>query len=575
MGLLGSLVIVTLICFAGLFVTFGTLTFIFNNDQNAEIDRLKATDVETTLLLEELNATVFEEIQTLNETLCQKIMDGDALLQEQILNISLGELNITFDDLINGPAGGDLTGNYPNPTLVTTAVTPSSYGSATQSGTFTVDSKGRLTAASNILITGTTPGGSAGGDLTGTYPNPTLVATAVTPGSYGNSTSIPIFTVDSKGRLTSASIVSIALDAPSGPAGGDLTGFYPDPTLGTTTVTPGAYGSATQSGTFTVDSKGRLTAASSVTITGTTPGGSAGGDLTGTYPNPTLVATAVTPGSYGNSTYVGTFTVDSKGRLTAASSVLITGAAPSGAAGGDLTGTFPNPTLVTTAVTPGSYGSATQSGTFTVDSKGRLTAASSVTITGTTPGGSAGGDLTGTYPNPTLVATAVTPGSYGSSTLIPTFTVDSKGRLTAASTVAINGPHTTSVPLSQTELTTLFSVGKIILPTPGVGAFYVIRDITFLFTYGSAPFTGPQDLEVYYGSSMSYRAATIDTAGSGHFNLLTVDYLLAGRWAATSAQRYPRSAVNNQAIYLRTSANWTGGTGCFAVAKITYEIFST
>jgi hypothetical protein len=114
---------------------------------------------------------------------------------------------------------------------------------------------------------GAAPLGPAAGDLAGTYPAPTLTTTGVTAGTYGNATSYPTFTVDAKGRLTLVGTQPLpgALP-PSGPAGGSLTGIYPNPTIANGAVTQ-----AMLAGGITVP-----------------PSGPAGGDLTGTYPNPTI-----------------------------------------------------------------------------------------------------------------------------------------------------------------------------------------------------------------------------------------------------------------------------------------------
>lgn len=184
---------------------------------------------------------------------------------------------------------------------------------------------------------------------------------------------------------------------------------------------------------------------------GLSGGGDLSADRTVSMPN---VGTAAT---YGDGTHVAQVTTDAQGRVSAASSVAITGAAPTGAAGGDLAGTFPNPTIATGSVTSakildgtivdGDVATANKDGVAGTPSLRTLGTGAQQAAAGNdarlsdsrAPSGTATGDLTGTYPAPTLATSGVAAATYGDATHVVQVVFDAKGRATSATAIAIAG----------------------------------------------------------------------------------------------------------------------------------------
>ena len=428
-------------------------------------------------------------------------------------------------------------------TLTNTTVTAGSYGSSTAIPTFTVDSKGRLTAASTVGITAgvsslnytSTTTYAAGGTISGTSltlaaadaSNPGLISTGTQTiagaKTFSNNITAPAFLGNATTSTTAGNITATSNTTLTSLANLNTVGTITSGTWSGTVIGSNVGGAGTVSGLMKANGTGIVSAA-----------------LAGTdYQLPLVAGTDYQiPLTAGSGISISAGTISATGLTTSnlASNAAITNSQLAnstttlGATTLSLGGTVTSVTGLTSLAATNLTG--TLSGTATSLATGRtISTTGDITYTSGSFDGTA--NVTGAA---TLTNTTVTAGSYGSSTAIPTFTVDSKGRLTAASTVGItagvsslNYTNTTSYAnggtISGTSLTLTAATGT----NPG------------LVSTGTQTFAGAKT----FSETTTFNAdITVNGIGIGKGSIANSTSTIIGQ----NAFQYATSGTNNVII---------------------------
>lgn len=279
-----------------------------------------------------------------------------------------------------------------------------------------------------------------------------------------------------------------------------------------------------QLGTDTTgDYVANLTQGAGITITGGT----------GETSTPTIALTAsgVTPTTYGSATKIPVIAVDTYGRITSAANVSVAGVTSFSATGNTFT--------IATA-DGGSFSASIQQNSIelgrdtTGDYVKNVISSTGIVVTGA-PGETR--DVTVALEN-----TAVTPGTYGGATNIPTFAVDQQGRLTSAGNVSIS----TSFVISDGTNTDTFNNGDVFRILAGTGVSSTLTDNTFTIAN-----TGVTNLSSGgYGISVSGATGSISVTNTGVTRLAT-----GGHGISLDANNGNVTVTNNGVTSISGTAN--------------------
>ena len=337
-----------------------------------------------------------------------------------ITTVKIADANVT-DAKIVSVSGSKVTGNIAgNAATATSAITVTTNanltGDVTSSGNTTSIAAASLgygkiqnVAAQRLLGNKLTTSGSVGEISIGTG----LVLDASTG---------TLSTSDSGGTVTTVSALTLSA------TGTDITSTVANNT--TTPVITLNIPSASSA------SRGLLTFADWTTfnnkqaaITLTTTGSSGASTLTGGILNIPQYAGATYTAGTGLTLTTGAFNVNASQNISTLSNLATLGLVHSTAAG-----LLTSSLLVDADITPATISNAKLANTAVANLSGINTGDQTITLTGDVSGIGIGSFVS------TLLATSgVTPGNYGSATSVPTITVDSKGRITSATSTSISG----------------------------------------------------------------------------------------------------------------------------------------
>lgn len=344
---------------------------------------------------------------------------------------------------------------------------PTTTPSITISTTITGVLKGNGVAIS-AATAGTDYSSGTSGLATGILKSTTTTG-ALTIAVAGDFPTLNQNTTGSAASLTTGRTISITGDlaytSPSFDGTGNITAAG---TLATVNSNVGSFGSSTSIPSLTVNAKGLITAASGNVVI------APAGTLTGTTLNATVVTSSLTSvGTIATGVWQGTVVSPVYGGTgvsnNVASTITISG---SFGATFTLTGTT-SVTFPTSGTLSTTTGTVTTTGSPASGNLTQFSGASSIT------NGNLSGDITTTNTLVTTLATVnANVGSFGSSTAIPSFTVNAKGLITAASTNVVIAPAgtltgtTLAANVVTSSLTSVGTIGTGVWQGTKVGLLY-------------------------------------------------------------------------------------------------------